>query len=180
MKPIELREADFRRAVDQYSYPKQLKDEFIAYWTEPNKSGTKMRFELEKTWHLGRRLARWANNRFSKESGHKPGQNVQMKKMEQKTPVTDFEKLDAFMEYYFTSALKVKLDDFGKWYDFMKQHRLLREFTKQEANSLLEWYNGDKYKCRCAAVQQTLDGYRNAGLRVTDIIKLRERLNGGA
>ena len=33
---------------------------FFDYWTEPNKSRTKMRFELEKTWELGRRLATWA------------------------------------------------------------------------------------------------------------------------
>jgi hypothetical protein len=32
---------------------------FYDYWTEPNKSGTKMRFELEKTWELSRRLNTW-------------------------------------------------------------------------------------------------------------------------
>jgi hypothetical protein len=40
-------------------------NEFYLYWTEPNKSGTKMRFEMEKTWDIGRRLARWANNNKS-------------------------------------------------------------------------------------------------------------------
>lgn len=33
--------------------------EFIDYWTEPNKSKTKMRFELEKTWDTKRRLQTW-------------------------------------------------------------------------------------------------------------------------
>jgi len=32
---------------------------FISYWTEPNKSGTKQRWELEKTFEIGRRLATW-------------------------------------------------------------------------------------------------------------------------
>lgn len=32
---------------------------FFNYWTELNKSGTKMRFELERTWELSRRLTTW-------------------------------------------------------------------------------------------------------------------------
>lgn len=35
---------------------------FFNYWTEKNKSGTKMRFELEKTWETSKRLQTWANN----------------------------------------------------------------------------------------------------------------------
>lgn len=35
--------------------------EFYEYWSEPNPSG-KMRFQLEKTWETGRRIARWAKN----------------------------------------------------------------------------------------------------------------------
>lgn len=34
---------------------------FFNYWTEKNKSGTKMRFELEKTWETAKRLQTWAN-----------------------------------------------------------------------------------------------------------------------
>ena len=36
--------------------------EFVSYWTEPNKSKTKMRFELEKTWDTKRRLQTWLFN----------------------------------------------------------------------------------------------------------------------
>lgn len=32
---------------------------FISYWTEPNKSGSKQRWELEGTFEIGRRLATW-------------------------------------------------------------------------------------------------------------------------
>lgn len=35
---------------------------FIFYWTELNKSGTKQRWELEKTFQLKRRLGTWFNN----------------------------------------------------------------------------------------------------------------------
>lgn len=35
---------------------------FYDYWTEPNKSNTKFRQEMEKTWSLERRLETWVNN----------------------------------------------------------------------------------------------------------------------
>ena len=43
-------------------YGKQMIREFYDYWSELNKSRTKMRFEMEKTWELSRRLATWAAN----------------------------------------------------------------------------------------------------------------------
>lgn len=42
-------------------YPKEMIRAFYDYWSELNKSGTKMRYELEKTWELPRRLVTWAN-----------------------------------------------------------------------------------------------------------------------
>lgn len=39
-------------------YPKWLRKDFYEYWTElANDNGRKMRFEMEKTWNTGRRLA---------------------------------------------------------------------------------------------------------------------------
>ncbi len=42
------------------TYPKDMIRGFFDYWSEMNKSGMRMRFELEKTWELPRRLATWA------------------------------------------------------------------------------------------------------------------------
>ena len=42
-------------------YGKKVVREFYNYWSEPNTSKTKLRFELEKTWDTNRRLATWAN-----------------------------------------------------------------------------------------------------------------------
>jgi len=42
-------------------YPKEMLRQFYNYWTEKNKSGTKMRFELQQTFEIGKRLATWAN-----------------------------------------------------------------------------------------------------------------------
>jgi hypothetical protein len=36
-------------------------DKFVDYWTERNKSGTKQRWEIEKTFELSRRLKTWFN-----------------------------------------------------------------------------------------------------------------------
>jgi hypothetical protein len=43
-------------------YPKVMLRAFYNYWIELNKSGTKMRFELERTFEISRRLVTWANN----------------------------------------------------------------------------------------------------------------------
>ena len=38
-------------------------EEFVLYWTEPNKSGTKERWETEKTFDVRRRLIKWMDNK---------------------------------------------------------------------------------------------------------------------
>lgn len=49
--------------VNKYlEYSEKMRNDFIDYWTEKNQSGKKMRFQLEKTWEIKRRLARWARN----------------------------------------------------------------------------------------------------------------------
>lgn len=50
-------------------YGKELIRAFFDYWTEPNKSKTKMRFELEKTWDVKRRLKTWADRDKFKSNG---------------------------------------------------------------------------------------------------------------
>lgn len=43
-------------------YGKDLLNDFYHYWTEPNKSNTKLNFELQKTWSVERRLNSWSKN----------------------------------------------------------------------------------------------------------------------
>lgn len=43
-------------------YGSDLLNEFYKYWTEPNKSQTKFKQELQQTWDVGRRLETWAKN----------------------------------------------------------------------------------------------------------------------
>ena len=55
-------------------YDKETLDEFIDYWTEKNMSGTKMKYEMQKTFDVSRRLKRWVKN--SKDWNGKPKSNI--------------------------------------------------------------------------------------------------------
>lgn len=65
---IEIRKMRFSEEVTSLSAEIQMSiesaNQFLSYWTEPNKSNTKMKFELQQTWDTKRRLQRWMNNNF--------------------------------------------------------------------------------------------------------------------
>lgn len=174
MKPIELREADFKRELNPYTYPESMKQEFFEYWTEPDRApNPKMRFEKEKTWSLSRRLARWA--RTGKDSDKKVIHKMETKGTE---PITNVEKLDAFINELRKPGVGVNIPfkDFGQWYAWMKEKKLLKSFTPAEVDELKIIYRNDYELCRCAVVQKTLMGYINNGLRVADLLKMRAAL----
>lgn len=51
----------FAESIRPYvgKYGPDMCNAFYQYWTEPNRTGTKMRWELERTWSIGGRLAKW-------------------------------------------------------------------------------------------------------------------------
>ena len=59
----EKRKEKFYQELVPYvaTYGKDMVRQFYDYWTEPNKSRTKMRYELERTWDTKRRLNTWAS-----------------------------------------------------------------------------------------------------------------------
>lgn len=61
---IESRKLKFASTLQPFllTYGKDFLNDFYKYWTEPNKSNTKFKQELEKTWSLERRLETWAKN----------------------------------------------------------------------------------------------------------------------
>lgn len=65
---LERRKEAFTEELRPYVqiYGRDMVNEFWKYWTEPNKSKTKMRFEQERTWDTNLRLQRWANNNLQK------------------------------------------------------------------------------------------------------------------
>ena len=48
------------------TYGREMIRDFYAYWAELNRSGTKMRYELQPTWELGIRLSTWARREKEK------------------------------------------------------------------------------------------------------------------
>tara|TARA_R110002167_G_scaffold1338_3_gene5975 strand:+ start:1988 stop:2593 length:606 start_codon:yes stop_codon:yes gene_type:complete len=79
-KAIEERFNEFHNEVITYSNgcEESVLEAFISYWTEKNKSKTKMRFELQKTWDTKRRLANWNknNSKFNKPKESKVQQQI--------------------------------------------------------------------------------------------------------
>ena len=61
---IDSRKLKFASTLQPFlsTYGKDFLNDFYKYWTEPNKSNTKFKQELEKTWSLDRRLETWAKN----------------------------------------------------------------------------------------------------------------------
>lgn len=59
---ISLRREKFKNDISLLEYDPKFLKEFFEYWSEPNKSKSKMRFELEKTWDLEARFKRWMIN----------------------------------------------------------------------------------------------------------------------
>src|SRR5688572_19799980 len=134
-KPIELREADFKREVFSHvSYPVKTLEAFYNYWSEPNKGNSKMRFELEKTWHTGRRLGTWLKNEsvFDK-SFNGTGQAKLLAKKKK-----EFTGLDGFLDRYKNHPTGIKFEEFGKYYDQMKLDNLLCQMDKTMVDHLLE------------------------------------------
>lgn len=58
------RETNFKNECRIYlnEFGKELLLSFFNYWSEPNHAKTKMRFELEKTFDIKRRLKTWQSN----------------------------------------------------------------------------------------------------------------------
>ena len=56
----------FKESLEKHSnqYNKDIIENFFNYWSEPNKSNTKMKFEQQTTWDISRRLKRWASYDF--------------------------------------------------------------------------------------------------------------------
>lgn len=67
MYKIEKRSSRFLEEINVFKeYEISLLNEFYLYWSEPNKSKTKMRYELQPTWDLKRRLKTWADRQKMK------------------------------------------------------------------------------------------------------------------
>ncbi len=84
-KSIENRILDFKKSIQSINdVSDEDKKAFFLYWTEKNKSGSKFRAEMEKTFDISRRLKRWSSNNFNKQKSRFPDyfDSLLMKRMD--------------------------------------------------------------------------------------------------
>lgn len=84
---MKSREREFYNVLVPFvnTYGREMIREFFDYWSEPNKSHSKMRFEQERTWDLTRRLQTWekrSRNGFSKYNSGQDKQAANYKAVE--------------------------------------------------------------------------------------------------
>jgi len=60
----ESKEAVFKKNLltFQENYPLEMLEKFFLYWTEKNPNGKKMKFEMQNTFDIERRLLTWSKN----------------------------------------------------------------------------------------------------------------------
>lgn len=70
---IHTRKEEFYQTLIPYleKYGKDMIRKFFDYWSEFNRSQTKMKFELEKTWETPKRLAKWSDYNYNQPSKDK-------------------------------------------------------------------------------------------------------------
>lgn len=63
-KTLEVRQNEFAETLKPFvsKYGREMIVAFFRYWSEPNHTKKKMRYELQKTWDTERRLITWSNN----------------------------------------------------------------------------------------------------------------------
>ncbi len=68
IEKLKEREKSFYNSLVPFTetYGKNMIREFFDYWSEPNRTNTKMLFEFKKTWDLKRRLLNWSKKDFNK------------------------------------------------------------------------------------------------------------------
>ncbi len=65
-KDIDRRKHSFAESIKPFVsiYGRDMCNRFYDYWSEPNKSKTKIKWEMEKTWDIEKRLKRWSEPKF--------------------------------------------------------------------------------------------------------------------
>ncbi|MDR2274312.1 MAG: hypothetical protein LBF27_25620 [Sphingobacterium sp.] len=94
-KTIEDRKAEFKSWLDPFreKYTRDMLNDFWRYWTEIGQKDVKMRFEKEKTFGVGQRLATWNRNESKFNKDGKINKRGNASRTEPSKSVTDYGKL---------------------------------------------------------------------------------------
>ena len=77
VKNIDDRKLEFAQTLKPFldQYGKDMINKFYSYWTEPNKSNTRFKQEMLKTWSLHGRLTTWQSNNFDNKTNNNSKQD---------------------------------------------------------------------------------------------------------
>jgi hypothetical protein len=116
-------------------FSKAMLRAFYDYWSEPNKSRTKMKMEMQPTWDLQKRLDTWERNEYKFNKSHGSGEGKfsghQVKKADK--------SFDDNLKYLYSRFLEGQLDTRvikPEYYDKLVTHNHI-------SPGLLESYPGD-------------------------------------
>lgn len=157
-------------------------DEFINYY------GEKFYYHYDASgWKLsnGNAVKKWTSCFHSQWKHLRFKEDIeflnkcQSKKIEIKEMKTDteIERLDQLLAQYKAKFESVPFDEFGKWYDFMGKQKFLTKLSPDDVEIIKKAYPGDNYKCRCAHVKLTFDGFVNNAMSFGEIVNIRKKLN---
>lgn len=119
---MEERMQAFAESIRPYvgKYGPDMCNAFYQYWTEPNRTGTKMRWELERTWSIGGRLAKWKTYEAQFES-----------KARKAAPVNTSAYVDSALQSMSErelQRLRQEAEVVPRWaYNLLKKHRQLSD-----------------------------------------------------
>lgn len=102
------RKESFIQNVKVLCDDKEIVEGFLLHWTEPNRSNTKMKFELEKTWDTNLRIQRWIRNDA---------------KWNKKTKQTTEYKLDSTSKFFIAYCDKCNTSDFYDRFEVKQDSR---------------------------------------------------------
>lgn len=76
-----------RSMIEPYvpSYGSEMCTAFYKYWGEPNKSKTKLKWEMQPTWEMGARMKRWKRTA----TGFKPKKNIYHASIKNEPPTAE-------------------------------------------------------------------------------------------
>jgi len=91
-KTIEEKKEEFKKSIEPFreKYDSEMLNDFWRYWTEKNKNGKKMRFEMQKVFDVGRRLITWSKNENNKFNGTRKQTTVSQSRQERVDEVREF------------------------------------------------------------------------------------------
>lgn len=147
---LDERKEAFGLAIQPYvqRFGRAMCLDFFYYWSEPSQSGERMKFELEKTWDLARRLTYWQRNadKWAKKKATQPQSDKSAERAEERekreqeretreresVPIWAYRKLQKMsVDVGSMSARQV--------FDYLCSNLNRRDYTEDEWQGFCKW-----------------------------------------